>query len=160
MDNSAEFVIHALCDDVIKALMAKLGLEIPIFKLKRRVRIAVVTEQEQKKLLIEGIDHDGTPYTLFTQVDLTLSGQSVPLKKEPFTIFLCSAKGVPWYQIAPTPAATEASVVLHFQGHYAEPTAKISFQLKDLNEKIYTLEFTPLKPEPREWDNIVLVSSH
>ncbi len=148
-----------MCDDVIKAVMAKLGLEIPPFKLKRRVRIAIVVDQEQRKLLIEGIDHDGTPYSLFKQVDLTMSGQTIALKKEPFTIFMCSAKGVPWYQMAPNPAASEASVVLHFQGHYQEQPLKLTFQLKDLNERIYTLEFTPLKPEPRDWDNVLLVSS-
>ena len=141
----------------MKGVMAKLGLDIPAFKLKRRVRIAIVEAQEQKKLLIEGVDHDGTPYSLFTQVDVTLNGSKLSLKKEPFSLFLCSAKGTPWYQLPVNQAVSDCVIALHFQGHYAEPPAQIVVPLKDLTQSFYTMDFHPLNPEPRVWENIVRV---
>ena len=63
MDSSAAFVIHGMCDEVIKLVMQKLGIEVQPFKLKRRVKISladVAKPKPGKVLHVEGIDIDGT----------------------------------------------------------------------------------------------------
>lgn len=78
-----------MCDDVMKLLMSKLELVVPPFKLKRRVKIVLASEDKPKSkqvLHVEGIDSDGTPYTLFTKVELALGKTSLSSAKEPFTV--------------------------------------------------------------------------
>jgi len=153
LDSQADMVIHGLCDDVMRLLLAKLGLEITPFKLKRRMRVAIIEKNEQKCLLIEGIDHDGAPYSLFTQVDIAFGSQGIVLTQEPYCIFLCTAKGTPYWNLPGHPKI-EISLEMRFQGNYQEPNLTFSFPLEDFKEKIITMEFDPMKEEQKQWENV------
>lgn len=64
-------VIHAKCEDVSKLLMSCLGLEIPDFKLKRR--LIINTSQAPSNsgytlLSVSGKDIDGLPFSFFKEV--------------------------------------------------------------------------------------------
>ena len=150
-------VIHAMCDEVMILLMNKLGLQPDRFKLKRRVKISIIEKIEQKALLVEGIDSDGTPYSLFSKVEIKIGTGKIAINSEPFITYLCSAKGTPWYQSAKDPAKTEVTITLHFQGHYEEPSLTFVVPLKDLTERLYKMEYNPLDLENKKWDNIELI---
>jgi len=57
--------VNGLCDDVMIKLMNKLEIPIPEFTLKRHVKIQKTTKDKVK---VEGVDSDGTPYSLFKSV--------------------------------------------------------------------------------------------
>ncbi len=79
-------LIHGMCDDVMRLVMQKLGLEVSPFKLKRRVRISHVTAAKPHILRIEGIDTDGTPYSLFSKVSAQFGPTTTAHEKEPFEV--------------------------------------------------------------------------
>jgi hypothetical protein len=158
LDNTAAFVIHGMCDDVMRLLMQKLNLTINPFKLKRLVRMAIIEKNDQKAFIVEGIDSDKTPYSLFTQVEIKLNTGTVILKSEPYIIYLCSAKGTPYYEL--TENIYEVSVSMQFHANYEEPPLMIQLPLRGLNEKIYQIEYDPLTQENKKWDNIIPIISH
>lgn len=59
--------INGMCDDVMVKLMEKLKIEIPEFTLKRYVKMSKISKD---KIKVEGVDYDGTPYSLFKSVSL------------------------------------------------------------------------------------------
>ena len=62
-------MINAKCEDVSTMVMAGLGLEIPEFKLKRRVLISTKTDKNgDEMLLVQGRDIDGLPFSFFKEV--------------------------------------------------------------------------------------------
>jgi len=87
----ASLVIHAKIDDVIIKLFEKLNMDIPQFKLVRRLRITKTIETNPSKQYIQfqGIDSDECPYSLFTKVVLkegrntAVTMSSEPMKTEP-----------------------------------------------------------------------------
>lgn len=157
MDKSA-LVIHALCDDVMRLLVQKLNLVVNPFKLKRFVRMAIVEKNDQRAFIVEGIDSDKTPYSLFTQVEIKHSTGSVVLKSEPYIIYLCSAKGTPYYEL--TDNINEIAVTMQFHANYEEPPLMIKLPMKGLNEKIYQIEYNPLNLENKQWENVIPIVSH
>ncbi len=157
LDSSADMVIHAMCDDVMRLLMKNLALEPQPFQLRRRVRVAIIEKYEQKALLVEGTDSDGTPYSLFSQVDITLLGKKAELKTEPFITYMCAAAGPSWFQINKDPEKTQAVITLHFQGHYAEPPMTFPVQLRDLRSNVYVMEYNPMQAGAKTWDSLLLV---
>ena len=65
----ASLVIHAKCEDVSRALMSHLGLQIPEFKLKRRLTIDCSAEKDGSTMLsVIGKDIDGLPFSYFKEV--------------------------------------------------------------------------------------------
>lgn len=73
-------VIHAMCDTVMNMLMERLQLEIPPFKLIRRLKIEkkeIVKNNSVKQALeFSGIDVDAKPYSIFTKVDFKFEGNN------------------------------------------------------------------------------------
>jgi NAD-dependent SIR2 family protein deacetylase len=151
LDRKAAMVIHAFCDTVMNMLMANLGLEIPAFKLVRRIRIkktreGVKNSKSMKECLtLHGIDVDGKHFTLFPKIDVGIRGQDlVCLKKEPFKVYAETFSG-------------PVRSVIHFQGHYSEPPFSLEFdsELIQMNNSItYKLTFDP---ERKVWEDAVLV---
>lgn len=117
--------IHAMCDVVMQKLMNELGLEIPEFRLKRRVGV----RRNCGKIIVRGLDFNGAPYSILTKVLFRGSNQ-IELKKEPFFI-----------------DASEVfnEIVLSFQGHYGEPEYCIRANSQEITEieQIHELVYDP-----------------
>jgi len=85
--------INALCDTVIERLMKKLELDIPAFKLVRRLHLQKLEEEKKSpdpKILVKGVDSDGCPFSLFTQVDVKVGDKLQTSKREPFIVSFLS----------------------------------------------------------------------
>ena len=59
MDNLATLKINGLCDNVMKEVIANLGLKIPEFILTRRLTIR---KNKKNEVTVKGVDADGLPY--------------------------------------------------------------------------------------------------
>eukprot|EP01084_Bolivina_argentea_P091413 164570_1 len=79
-DDLCSLRIFAKIDDVMIGLMKELEMDIPIFKLNRYVKIKLEDEQ-QKKLIICGVDSDGIDASIFTAVKLFYNGEKIKNKK-------------------------------------------------------------------------------
>ena len=114
--------INALCDTVMARLMEKLNLEVPQFKLRRKVAY----RRTDDKFLLRGIDSNGDHYSFLTKVKF----ESNEVVKEPFEI--------PLYE-------RFSWIELEFQGHYGEPALKlkISHDMFDYQENILDLTYDP-----------------
>ena len=70
VDVCAALIIHERVDKVIKLLMEK--LEIPIPDFKREYRLQVKLAKDNKSVSFQGVDSNGSLFTLFKKV--TVSG--------------------------------------------------------------------------------------
>ena len=69
LDQLASLRINAKCEDVSKMLMTKLGLDIPEFRLQRRVIIqGSCKDKDMISLSVEGRDFYGYPFSLLKSV--------------------------------------------------------------------------------------------
>ena len=79
-----------MCDQVMRLLMEQLGLAVAPFKLKRRLQVSLqpaVGAASQRSLLVQGVDNDGTPYSLFSKVTVRIGGaDSLVRTQEPFIV--------------------------------------------------------------------------
>ena len=66
MDYLADLVIHGFIDDVIKIVMKKLALDIPVFKLSRWAKLLMVETKSSQSIKVDGIDKSGCPFEIFT----------------------------------------------------------------------------------------------
>ena len=72
--------VFAKCDDFMSALMQRLQLDIPQFKLKRRVRVScsVGDDGEAVTVSVTGLDkHNDQPYS-FIKVSFTVQYSALP----------------------------------------------------------------------------------
>ena len=85
LDGLASLCIHAKCEEVSAILMDKLGLEIPEFRLKRRVLIKQSHDQKANDVLvsIEGQDMYGFSFSFLMAVSRILVNQPFELKLAP-----------------------------------------------------------------------------
>jgi NAD-dependent SIR2 family protein deacetylase len=137
LDDSAALVINAFCDVVMEKLMAKLGYEIPGFKLIRHLKVTKLEEEGVSKLLFEGVDLDGSPYSIFRKLKITTADSSVTCRKPPYRI-----KGDIY---------GDFTVKLYFQGHYGEPPFTLSFNVDELVSSV-TIRLT-YDPYTGQWSD-------
>ncbi len=138
--------INGLIDDVMVRLMKKLDITIPQFTLKRRV--SVTKCESSNKFLsnkiwlkIQGVDEEGSPYSLFRSVDVLFpeNKKATTFTKEPVEAYYTKAsKG-------------EAKITMKFQGHYGEEDFVLNVPLEGLkpDEPIYY--FIEYNIWAREW---------
>lgn len=129
-DSDACLRIFGKTDDVMKLVMQELGLDIPKWKLVRRVLIG----HEKGRLYVRGIEPDGTPATIFKKVEI----EKLTLQQEPFEVSDTVAK-----------EGTDVKITLHFFGHYNEPSIKLKHKLKRHQYVLYKLEYDPFT---RTWE--------
>ncbi|KAL4484948.1 hypothetical protein ABPG74_020125 [Tetrahymena malaccensis] len=130
LDSVAALRINAMCDDVMKMVMKKLGLDIPEFTLERRV---VLEKTGMNALTVSSIDSDDSPYDLFKQIKVDYGkvhpGQT--LVKAPFNII---------------PKNKIFTLNLNFYGHYGEQDFNLNIDMSALsvNKKvIYLIQYSP-----------------
>ena len=84
LSSMATVNIHAFSDTIMQGLMQRLNIEIPVWIVRRRVRI---TRDENSTILIEGRDPDNQsiPFSLFKSIRVK-SGEKLltTLNSEPF----------------------------------------------------------------------------
>ncbi|CAF1210511.1 unnamed protein product [Adineta ricciae] len=111
--------IHAFSDTIMQGLMERLGIPIPQWIVRRRVRVTRETSSDghNYEVLIEGRDPDkpNIPFSLFKTVEIKSDGKDMKqITREPFLFEL------PKDKIRPV------NIQLHFFGHYNE----LPFDLK------------------------------
>ena len=79
-------MIHGMCDDVMTRTMKKLELEPKQFVLKRLVKVGFADDKGRKVLKAQGVDSEGTPYSLFSRVDFKIGTKATTISKEPFVV--------------------------------------------------------------------------
>jgi NAD-dependent SIR2 family protein deacetylase len=136
LDSMATLKINAFCDTVMQMLMEKLQLEIPPFKLIRRMQVSK-TRGQSEGLQFRGIDRDGLPFTLFKSIIV----EKGKVKKEMKSGFLYSEKSVQGVY----------KVTLHWQGHYDEPPLPIDLDTSGLDTVVYIMVYDPMQ---RVWESV------
>lgn len=148
LDKRAALVIHAFCDTVMQMLMEKLHLEIPGFKLIRRLKISkgreLYKQKDMQYLHFQGVDSNGEPYTLFPQIDVKKGREIKELATEPMKYYQNMFEGD--YQIK-----------VHFQGHYNEPTVDIILNPVQIGEDSHKLYIMTYDPNRRVWESVTNV---
>ena len=151
LDRRAAMVIHAFCDTVINMLMEQLRLEIPPFKLVRRVRIIKSIEAAKNSatkkecITLHGIDVDGKHFSLFPKMDIQVNGgDPVSFTKEPFKVYAASFSG-------PIRAA------IHFHGHYSEPPFTLNFDPVALEMSQHITYKLTFDPDSKLWEDAVII---
>ena len=138
LDSQAALRINGECDKVMKVVMAKLGLEIPEFSLKRHVRLSKKTEKDKKSsLLVEGLDSCGLPYSLFQSVEVAQGKNSMKSTRVPRRFPL-------------EPKGGAVTITMNFYGRYGEPSYSLKLDSSRLNRE-YLLLYSIAK---RKWEAI------
>mmetsp|Transcript_9984 Transcript_9984/g.34990 ORF Transcript_9984/g.34990 Transcript_9984/m.34990 type:complete len:447 (-) Transcript_9984:173-1513(-) len=130
LDHKADLVIHAKCDDVMSQLARELRMEVPEFRLRRYVKVSRTSRRSDASVTVQGVNVDGTPYSLFKRVVFMKKGGEVvrEVDTEPHR--------------ATMPAKAGISVRLVFPGHYREPD--LTMPVSDAaGETTYMLTFNP-----------------
>jgi NAD-dependent SIR2 family protein deacetylase len=141
LDDVAAMIIHAKIEDVMERLMAKLNLEIPKWKITRRVSFKLEETKEKKhKLSIKSVEIDGGTFSIFSNIILRNNKKVVEKKKEPFTFEEVLEK--------------KFELEFEFHGHYDEPNLKLDMDRDEINKKMYILTYDPYV---RKWVDVVAV---
>jgi NAD-dependent SIR2 family protein deacetylase len=143
LDHRADMVINAFCDTVMQMLLNKLQLEIPPFKLIRRLKAERTQETKaglrKDYIKLQGVDSDGCPYTLFPKIEATVQGQLKTLTKEPFMLPFNSPE-------------QSLNIRVFFQGHYQEPP--LSMEVNVAHPTTYLMVYDLAA---RAWEPVTIV---
>ncbi|KAI0414687.1 NAD-dependent deacetylase sirtuin-7 [Xylaria grammica] len=134
IDRLSDVRVFSKTDNLMSRVMAKLGLPISSFILRRRLTVQMETgEDKRQQLVVRGIDVDGTPATFLQSVRLDYNRRVV--RSEPFVISLRSL---------PEPG-TQMKLELEFMGHYSEPNLEVEYTYggEGNTETHYLLEYNP-----------------
>ncbi|RWA12534.1 hypothetical protein EKO27_g2579 [Xylaria grammica] len=134
IDRLSDIRVFSKTDNLMSRVMAKLGLPISSFILRRRLTIRMETgEDKRQQLVVQGIDVDGTPATFLQSVRLDYNRRVV--RSEPFVISLRSLPG----------PGTQMKLELEFMGHYSEPNLEVEYTYggEGKTESHYLLEYNP-----------------
>lgn len=137
--------IHAFSDTIMQGLMERLGISIPSWIVRRRVRVTRerTSDKNHHEIFIEGRDPDQTeiPFSLFKSIQVqTGEGNAKELTKEPFA-FRISTKN------------TDSILIrLHFFGHYNEVPFDLNYSnvTEILEMEEFYLFYNPLKGQWRK----------
>jgi len=138
----ADINIFGRTDIILNAIIEKLGLTIPDWKLKRKFKMGNIYDEKEQiwRFYIRGVDRDNEDLaaSLFKTVNVKLpkgySKKALNFKQEPY---LFSDK---------VGTDTTLDVTFSFRGHYNEPPLTISYDLLfegEGKEVTYLIEFSP-----------------
>jgi NAD-dependent SIR2 family protein deacetylase len=136
IDDHCSLVLHGKIEDIIPELMNKLAIDIPKFKLSRRVRFILTPGKDGKKVLeVRAIEKDGAVNSVFTKMIVTTGGSKYISNSEPFEFM--------------DNFVEPFTIDLHFQGYYGEPPIELTLSPGALYNRIYLLEYDL---EKKKWD--------
>jgi hypothetical protein len=142
LDATADLVVHARCDELMRLVMEGLAVPVPAFILHRFVSISLRKMTMGHRVTVQARDVDGTPASIFKQVDMQVvgaSGAPARLDTEPFDQTFA--------RLAP---GTVMKLRFYFRGNYGEPNLPLTWTVPDLGAKDNAssdmiLEFDPIK---------------
>ncbi len=153
LEHHAHMNIHAKCDDMMEALMAKLGIDVPKWSLERKVQFAHLHEGGVLKFFVKGVDRDDVtlPSSIFTNVQVTITGNknsiTRSLAREPFLFTQINLADL----TNSTSVPLDVVVKMGFYKHYQEPDLEIKHTI-NLNEpKGLSLFGITFRPDKGEW---------
>uniref|UniRef100_A0A914PT00 protein acetyllysine N-acetyltransferase n=1 Tax=Panagrolaimus davidi TaxID=227884 RepID=A0A914PT00_9BILA len=135
LDPLADLRIFAKVDTFIEKVMKHLKLQIPEWTLRRWVQISM---KDESTLQIAGLEPDGTPASILSQVELLNTGEK--LQREPFEFHLKSPE-------------KKFKLRFYFMGNYNEPS--IDFEVNFENGKKENRLRFELKLSKNNWDVFV-----
>jgi len=146
LDKYAKHKVHTTADDFMRLVMRNLELEIPEWRLNRRIviqNIISTSKQEIWKWKLHGVDVDNTPVSFVKQADITCEKEVYSLTNEPFLLTETSIK-------RKTSNDMNFLIKLEFMGHYAEPELQLEyrFDTKVPQRKKLLLCYNPFQ---RQW---------
>ena len=133
-DEAADLVIHSFCDQVILLLMSKLHLKTPKFTLKRRLKISREPYQEKECIRFQGVDMDGSPYSIFPKIEAHIAEKVLTITREPMRLIGTCFDGL------------EGQIFLYFHGHYHEPALDFPIVCDEIpmdSSKTYEMTYDP-----------------
>jgi len=140
LDNMSTLRIHGRTDEVMIGVMQELGLEIPPFVLNRLVRV----QHSKQSLLVEAIDVDGTPGSLFRTVTVKFLPSGNTQKKKSQLVLGRMETAFSFDRKPDDEASEEVHIGLEFMGHYAEPPLRISYKLEgETGNKRIPISYNP-----------------
>ncbi|KAM0244943.1 hypothetical protein ACHAP5_005850 [Fusarium lateritium] len=134
MENLSDMHVWSESDQLMTRVMDRLGFTIPSFILKRKLVIKSQKDaHDRQKVILTGIDEDGTPVTYLKSVKLEYNRRVA--RAEPFSFTFRETLS----------DETRLSFVLEFMGHYNEPNLVVDYTIageEDL-ETVYNLHYDP-----------------
>lgn len=136
LDRHAALRIHAKTDDLMKAVMAELDLEVPTWKLVRHFAIEI-TKSASNKMTIQFLaeEADGLPLSLFEKIEVK---DCATQSKEPFMVSVPSSK-------------KSVECIFHFRSNFGEPPMNLNLDIQKEGTKRFTMIFDP---HLREWNHL------
>ena len=123
LDNMAALVIHAKCDDIMKLLMEKLGYNIPVWQMKKRVEVSLI--EDGARIQVRGVDDRRQPFHLFKSIKVGGFNQAAK-------VFPSEAQKKQPYKYTLPGQAEQFTVELEFMGHYNEKNLTIKVNQEEL----------------------------
>ena len=144
MDSQATLRIFGRCQVVFEMLMKKLNIQIPMWNIKRHLKIELKERMKQEYLTVSGIDTNNQPYDYLKSVKINgVQKSAVALKED---------------QKKPD---SNYDITCEFQGHYNEPKLFMSIPraLLDQNKGLIRVDmiYNPLK---NEWEFVMSYDFH
>ncbi|KAI5865144.1 NAD-dependent deacetylase sirtuin-7 [Durotheca rogersii] len=142
LDGLARLRVRARADDLMRRAMARLGLPVPPFVLRRRLAVRVEPDAPpatHRQLRVSGLDVDGTPATFLHSVKLEYNRRVA--RAEPFVIQL---RG----DLDP---GAQLKLVLEFMGHYGEPNLDLTYEYGGDGADAQALYLLEYNPQTGEW---------
>jgi len=144
LDDRAFIRIYARCDDLMKLVMQKLGLEIPPFILSRTIEIK---HESNGDIIVGGIDSSGIPATFLRKIEIGVPNLKGTIKS--YTPNGETAEHVDSKMTIKLSAPCDTfEIRCHFWGHYNEPNLEFTHHMKG-GTQIYKLKYNPLSGEWR-----------
>ncbi|XP_065912209.1 NAD-dependent protein deacetylase-like isoform X2 [Dysidea avara] len=131
LDDVASLRIFAKCDDVTQLLAKKLSLDIPTFKLHRKLIVSTTITPKGQRVEVAGTDMEGHPFSYLKRVDFSVEGEVESFNAEPIVVWLKHKDN------------SMVKIFIQFQGHYGEPTLTISFDPHKEQRTEYSLQYDP-----------------
>jgi mono-ADP-ribosyltransferase sirtuin 6 len=134
MESLTDMHVWSESDELMTRVMDRLGFTIPAFILKRRLVIKSQKDtHDRQKVMLAGIDDDGTPVTYLKSVKLEYNRRVA--KAEPFAFTFRETLS----------DETRLSFVLEFMGHYNEPNLVVEYTItgEEATETVYDLHYDP-----------------
>ncbi len=132
LSNMATVNIHALCDDLMRGLMAKLDIPIPEWELHRRIRVSI----KDQIVSIMGLDLDqDIAYTLFSSVKVSVR-EGTESKYESKTIQGEESIEHTMKIVKPNDKM-DVYIQLSWQGHYNEPMYTLKLPLTNVTKEVH-----------------------
>lgn len=128
----AQMNLHALCDEIMTRLLAKLDIPIPQWELHRRIRVTI----KDRTISVMGLDlSQDIAYTLFSTIKISVREGTEPkytsraIQGDEPVEHLIDAKGLT--------DKMDVYIELTWQGHYKEPKYTIKRPLANSTKEIH-----------------------